>query len=144
HENLDEAKEIFDRFLHYATAFGLEESWISKFSPDDTPMPDWFGPVIIGHPGRGGNGRRAGRRSGPGGGVWVCPSAGGSAQGRPSAGSGGDGGGGGFDMPALQEASDAAGGSLQGGSDSIFDMLGTASDIFGGGSRGGGSFGSWG
>ena len=146
HENLDEAKQIFDRYLPYATAFGLEDSWIRKFSQVDTPMPDWFGPVIIGQPGRTGYPRRAGRRMGPGGGVWVFPSGGGSAQGRPSGGGGSGDGGDGFDMPTLQDASDAAGGSLQSGSDSIFDMLGTAADIFGGkgGSRGGGSFGSWG
>jgi hypothetical protein len=146
HENLEESKAIFDRFLPYATAFGLENSWIQKFSQTSTPMPEWFGggPVIIGGPG-GYGGRRMG-----GGGVWVFPTGGGSHWGGRDDGLGGTGGPGGGDggggIPGLQDMSDAAGGGLQSGSDSIFDMLGTASDIFGGGggSRGGGSFGSWG
>lgn len=148
HENLEESKEIFNRYLPYATAFGLEDSWIRKFSQVSTPMPDWFGggfggPVVIGQPGG------YGRQHSPfGGGVWVFPSGGGSIGGG-SAGRGnrgGDGSGGGFDVPGMQDMSDSAGGSLQSGSDSIFDMLGTASEIFGGGGgrRGGGSFGSWG
>lgn len=148
HENLEESKEIFNRYLPYATAFGLEDSWIRKFSQVSTPMPDWFGggfggPVVIGQPGG------YGRQHSPfGGGVWVFPSGGGSIGGGSAGGGnrGGDGSGGGFDVPGMQDMSDSAGGSLQSGSDSIFDMLGTASEIFGGGGgrRGGGSFGSWG
>lgn len=148
HENLEESKAIFDRYLPYATAFGLEDSWIRKFSQVSTPMPDWFGggfggPVVLGQPGG------YGRRGSPfGGGVWVFPSGGGSFGGGSVGGGsrGGDASGGGFDMPGMQDLSDSAGGSLQSGSDSIFDMLGTASEIFGGGGgrRGGGSFGSWG
>jgi len=136
HENLEESKAIFDRYLPYATAFGLENSWIQKFSETSTPMPEWFGggPVVIGQPGRYGR-PRMGR-----GGVWVFPSGGSGRNDRDD-----DRGGGGGGMPDLQDMSDAAGGGLQGGSDSIFDMLGTAAEIFGGGggSRGGGSFGGW-
>lgn len=139
HENLEESKAIFEKYLPYATAFGLENSWIQKFSQVDTAMPEWFGggmgPVMTG------TGRYGRRRQSPfGGGVWVFPSGGGGT------GSFGGGDGDGVDIPDLQGTSDAAGRSLQGGSDSILGMLGTASDIFGGGSgrSGGGSFGSFG
>ena len=41
---VDEVKEIFDRYLPYAIAFGLENSWIQKFSRVDTAQPPWFYP----------------------------------------------------------------------------------------------------
>lgn len=41
---VDEVKEIFDRYLPYAIAFGLESSWIKKFSRVDTAQPPWFYP----------------------------------------------------------------------------------------------------
>jgi uncharacterized membrane protein YgcG len=41
---VDEVKEIFDRYLPYAIAFGLEKSWIQKFSRIDTAPPPWFYP----------------------------------------------------------------------------------------------------
>ncbi len=53
--NLEEATDQFDRFLPYAIAFGLERSWINKFSAvPSTPMPIWYHPVWIGshHSGR--------------------------------------------------------------------------------------------
>ena len=144
HADLDKSREIFDKYLPYAVAFGIEDSWVTKFSQVNTPMPEWFGggPMMTGGPFTGGPYRR--RRS-PFGGVWVFPSGGGMTGGTTARGDGGGGGDGG-DIPGLQDVSDSAGRSLQGGSDSIFDMLGTAADIFGGrgGSRGGGSFGSWG
>jgi hypothetical protein len=145
--NLGESQEIFERYLPYATAFGLEESWIRKFEQAGTAMPQWFGgagPVLM--PGGAGWGR--GYRRGPGG-VIILPGGGFMGPGgSPGAGGGREGGdgGGGFGIPGMQDMSDAAGGGLQGGSDSILDMLGTASRVFGGGSGrgGGGSFGSWG
>src|SRR5699024_3411924 len=48
--NISESQEIFERYLPYATAFGLEASWISKFERAGTPMPQWFGgagPVLM-------------------------------------------------------------------------------------------------
>ena len=41
---VEEAKEIFDRYLPYAVAFGLEKSWIQKFTKVDTAPPPWFYP----------------------------------------------------------------------------------------------------
>ena len=35
---VDEVKEIFDRYLPYAIAFGLESSWIKKFSRVDLSL----------------------------------------------------------------------------------------------------------
>lgn len=144
--NLAESQGIFEKYLPYATAFGLEESWIHKFERAGTAMPQWFGgagPVLM--PQGGGYGR--GYRRGPGG-VIILPG-GGSASaggGRGDAGGGTGGTGGGFDIPGMQDMSDSAGRGLQGGSDSILDMLGTAAKVFGGsgGRGGGGSFGSWG
>ncbi|HEY8598760.1 MAG TPA: hypothetical protein VIL85_10035, partial [Thermomicrobiales bacterium] len=50
-------------------------------------------------------------------------------------------GGGGFNIPSLQDLSDRGGGGLQGWSDSLSDMLSSASGAFGGG--GGGSDSGW-
>jgi uncharacterized membrane protein YgcG len=44
YSKVDEVKEIFDRFLPYAIAFGLEQSWIRKFSQVETPPPPWYYP----------------------------------------------------------------------------------------------------
>ena len=41
---VDEVKEIFDRYLPYAIAFGLENSGIQKFSRFDTAQPPWYYP----------------------------------------------------------------------------------------------------
>lgn len=144
--NIAESQEIFERYLPYATAFGLEESWIHKFERAGTAMPQWFGgagPVLM-PGGYGGYGR--GYWRGPGG-VIILPGGGfGGSSGTGGAPGQGGGDGGGFEMPGMQDVSDSAGRGLQGGSDSILDMLGTAARVFGSGSGrgGGGSFGSWG
>ncbi|MCB0236142.1 MAG: DUF2207 domain-containing protein, partial [Anaerolineae bacterium] len=41
---VEEAQEIFDRYLPYAIAFGLEKSWIEKFAKVNTAPPPWFYP----------------------------------------------------------------------------------------------------
>lgn len=41
---VDEVKEIFDKYLPYAIAFGLENSWIQKFARVDTAPPPWYYP----------------------------------------------------------------------------------------------------
>src|SRR6185295_1434158 len=61
YENVAEAKEIFNRYLAYAVAFGLERSWVNKFASVDAPSPSWYGPY-----GSGG-GWSGPRRHGPGG-----------------------------------------------------------------------------
>ncbi len=154
YERLDEAKDIFDKYLPYAIAFGLERDWVRKFASVQAPVPAWYGGGGSGggfggeifdldpHPGY------PRRRRGYGGGTVLIPTGGGwgGGWGGGERRSGGDGGGdgGGFDFPGLpdlQDTSDRAGRSLQGSSDSLFDMLNTAADVFGGfsgGRRGGG------
>lgn len=39
-----EAKEIFDKYLPHAIAFGLEDSWIQTFARVNTPPPPWYYP----------------------------------------------------------------------------------------------------
>jgi hypothetical protein len=128
-ENLDQnrategATDLFNSFLPYAVAFGIERSWVQKFADAGAPPPDWYG----------------------GGGTWVDPGRGRLPRGRRSswggwttgggtAWSGGDGGrGGGFDMPTfgdVQDASDSAGKSLQGMSSGLFDLFDLAGSAF--------------
>jgi hypothetical protein len=143
-EKLEESREIFDRYLPYATAFGLEKSFVRKFAAAQVPMPGWFDGGGLGVPTSGGRPVRRGRRTVVVGSPWMGGGFGQGSGGDVSSGGGGGLFGGGF--PDLQDTSDAGGRSLQGGSDSFFDMLNTASRAFSGGSRksGGGSFGSFG
>ncbi len=148
-ENLEESKGIFEQYLPYAVAFGLENSFVRKFAAAETPMPEWFGGGFGVPMGRGRPMRR-GRRTVVVGNPWFGGGFGGSQTGGGWTGDYGDGRtsdrGGGFDFPDLQETSDAGGRSLQSGSDSFFDMLSTAARAFssGSGKSGGGSFGSFG
>lgn len=134
YDSLEAAKGIFEHYLPYATAFGLDKSFVQKFATVNTPAPRWYGggggPVIIGSPGGG--------YYGGGGGYY----GGGSTGSFGNPGGGGDvgSGGGGFTIPSLQDLSDRGGGGLQGWSDSLSDMLSSASGAFGGG---GGSDSGW-
>ena len=147
YEKLEESTAIFDKYLPYAIAFGIDKSWVDKFARANSPIPTWMGPggtvIVVNQPGR---------RSQPsqsGGSPWIdmLDTALGDLT-RSSGGSGsrGDSGGGG----GLQERSDRTARSLQDSSDSLVDMLnsaGRAFGSFGGGSssrRSTGSFGSFG
>ena len=148
YENLEESKQIFDKYLPYAVAFGLESTWVQKFAAVNTPAPEWFGGDWVGGPMRTGTGRRMPQQRG---GTWIFTgdpfSQGGSSQQRRSSSGGGtqsSGDGGGFDMPDLQDMSDRGGRSLQGASDSFLGMLETAAKAFSSGSGGGSSRGSFG
>jgi hypothetical protein len=98
YENLDTARGIFDRYLPYAIAFGLDKEWVQKFTRANAAAPAWL------------NNSTAPLRpslSGQGGGVYVgdLPSFGGGGS--------GSGSGGGIDlsnMPDLGGAADAVGG----------------------------------
>jgi uncharacterized membrane protein YgcG len=143
YQDVNEAKAIFSVYLPYAVAFGLERTWVRKFSQIDTPAPHWYGPYS------GGPLRRPYHRRG---GMVVIPGAGGESSGN----------GGGFDTPSMQDVSDSFGGSLQSMSDGMFAMFSEASKVFqpyssntggtgsrgsfggGGFSGGGGSFGGGG
>ncbi|MEZ4521658.1 MAG: DUF2207 domain-containing protein [Thermomicrobiales bacterium] len=130
--DLQEARDIFARYLPYAIAFGIEKSWVRKFSQVDTPAPHWYGPRRYG--------RGWPRHGGP------IVTGGGSGGGMP-------------DMPSLDDVSGSFAGSLQGMSDGLFNMFNQASSSFrpyssssssgsrgsfGGFSGGGGSFGGGG
>ncbi|MHB0875914.1 MAG: DUF2207 family protein [Anaerolineae bacterium] len=122
---------IFERFLPYAIAFGVEKSYIGKFSRVDTPAPRWYypyPPIILG-PGMG--------------------------MGRGTTGGGLPTTGGGMTTPTLQGMSNSMSSSLQGMSDGLVSMLNSASSTLtsaprssgssgGGWSGGGGGFGGGG
>jgi hypothetical protein len=139
YEQVSEARGIFDRYLPYAVAFGLDQSWIRKFALVGAETPSWYN----------GNGGSPGpRRSSAD--DWPIP---GRTVVIPSGGSS-SGGGSGVDLPDLpdlpdlQKTSDRAGKSLQSSSDGFFALVGLAFEIFsafsGGGGRGGSSGGGGG
>lgn len=37
-----EAKQLFEKYLPYAIAFGVEKSWLNAFQAVDTPAPAWY------------------------------------------------------------------------------------------------------
>jgi uncharacterized membrane protein len=61
--DLKQSAELFERYLPYAIAFGMNKSWIWKFSTlTDTPAPAWYVPYGVwlpGHLGRPGRGALA-------------------------------------------------------------------------------------
>jgi uncharacterized membrane protein YgcG len=123
--DLSKAAELFDRYLPYAVAFGLSQSWVRKFSGlANVPSPVWYGPY------RGPGMRPVG--AGPaaaGGGPLASP---------PAAGAGG----------GLQGLSEGMAGGLQSMSSGLTQMLNSAGRVLasapassgsgGGGFRGGG------
>jgi uncharacterized membrane protein YgcG len=138
YEKVDAAKEIFNRYLPFAVAFGLEKSWVGKFAQVGAPPPPWYGP-------RGWAGDWSPQRRASRGGPIIIPGGMGPSRG------------GGVHIPDLQSTSDALGGGLQGMSDGLFDLFSEAAKVFtapgnkggrgggfGGFSGGGGSFGGGG
>ncbi|MFP4345204.1 MAG: DUF2207 family protein [Anaerolineales bacterium] len=103
--DLQQATELFEKYLPYAIAFGMERSWVNKFTrlPTDTfvPLPTWYRPYYA-------PGRSTGRGS-------MAPG-----------GSGRSGGG----LPSLNEASEGLSGGLQSMSDGLISMLNTTSSTF--------------
>jgi len=130
------ARDVFERYLPYAIAFGLDKRWIERFATVGTPAPAWYspapwppGPIIIAGPGWGGEWGSHGSRRG-------------EAQTGPREPEGGS-------FPAHEP------GGLQGVSDALADLLNRTSEVlahgggsdwsgggaggFGGGGGGGGS-----
>jgi len=133
HTDLAQAKGLFDRYLPYAIAFGLDKEWIRKFAGVDAPAPTWYYPyppvIIGGHPGRG-----------------HAPMPDLSSAGGPS-------------VPSLEGMSQGLAGSLQSMSEGLTSLLNSASSTLasapssssrggggwsGGGGRGGGGGGGGG
>jgi uncharacterized membrane protein YgcG len=55
YNTVEEAASRFEEFLPYAVAFGLERSWLRKFSGiENVPIPVWYYPTYIGGRYRGG------------------------------------------------------------------------------------------
>jgi len=53
--DLEQATDLFNEYLPYAVAFGLERTWVNTFSRvPATPIPYWYYPVYRGGPWRGG------------------------------------------------------------------------------------------
>jgi hypothetical protein len=42
YENLEESKALFDKYLSYAVAFGLQKQWVSSFAAVGASTPAWF------------------------------------------------------------------------------------------------------
>ena len=144
YEDIGAKNEIFQKYLPYAIAFGLEEDYTKKFAEAGSPTPTWFDPVPgeMGYPG--GRGHR-GPRMGPVV-IWGGSPFGGSSDWGGS-GQGCTGGRGGIDVPDLQDMSDSTASTLSRSSNSLFGMLGAAAAAFGAASmsgKGGGSFGGGG
>ena len=45
--DLQQATDQFDRYIGYATAFGLDNQWLREFSPALQQMPTWYYPTYI-------------------------------------------------------------------------------------------------
>lgn len=144
YENIQAKNSIFQQYLPYAIAFGLEEDYTKKFAQAGSATPSWYEPVP------GGGGPIWGRGY-PSPGpiiIWGNSPFGGSQDWGGSGRPGGSTGGGEFNVPDLQDMSDSASRNLSGSSNSLFRMLGAASVAFGasqiGRGGGGGSFGGGG
>jgi len=44
YSNIEEQKEIWDRYLPYAIAFGIDREYMDKFAQVDAPIPGWYFP----------------------------------------------------------------------------------------------------
>ncbi len=134
YSDLEEKKELWDRWLPYAIAFGVDSQYIRKFAAVDAPAPGWYIP----HPTMYGPYRRWYYGPGP-----VGPA---SSSGRPDPGPSGAGGGLGG---GLGDASRGLGSGLSGMSAGLGALLTSTSTAMvsrpstsstGGGGWGGGGF----
>lgn len=123
--DMEKAGELFERYLPYAIAFGIKETWINKFKAyPNTPVPAWYFPYFPGGvrtSTAGGGGTKGGGLASP------------TALGGPS----GPGG--------LQGMSDSLTGGLQSMSDGLTRMLNSTGRVLrsapsSSGSSGGGGF----
>jgi uncharacterized protein (TIGR04222 family) len=120
-QDMESAKESFEKYLPYAIAFGVEKEWVRRFEGLTVSSPDWYHPpVIVPLPsGSGGTLDSGGLGGGLGGGL---TQAGGSSS-SP---------GGGFSLDTI--------------SDGLFNSLGNMSSVLTAvpGSSGGSKKGAWG
>lgn len=139
YEDIGAKTEIFQKYLPFAIAFGLEENYTRKFADAGSTTPTWFDPVPGDMDFPGGRGYRGPHR-GPVV-IWGNSPFGGSGDWGGS--DRGDRSGGGFDVPDLQDMSDSTARNLSRSSNSLFGMLGAAAAAFAAASSssGGSSFG---
>jgi hypothetical protein len=134
HGTLEEAQGIFDRYLSYAVAFGIERDWIRKFAQVGASSPGWFREVAV-----------PGGYDGPGDvliDTWTAGQVIGHFGGGSGSAPGGD-----FDAPnvdlpdigmpdlpegGLQGMAEAMGGGLQGTSEGLAGLLDEAGSVFDG------------
>ena len=128
-QEMETAKETFEKYLPYAIAFGVEKEWVRRFEGVTVSSPDWYHPpVIVNVP----SGHAGGLGGGLGGGTLTQA---GSGPGLPGGGSGSPGGG--FSLDSI--------------SDGLFKSLSNMSSVLtaapsskggrsGGGAWGGGGF----
>lgn len=150
YERVGEAGEIFDRYLPFAVAFGLERSWVETFARAGAPVPAWY--ALAGDAAdpfdddasaasdRGGWWRRRDDDRGEdwldrSGGSWwdALGTADDHDERREGSWSERAGEGGGFRLPSLpdwQGTSDHAGRTLQGASNGLLSMFQTAGEAF--------------
>ena len=55
-QSVEGVTELFDKYLPYAIAFGIERRWVTIFSQANTPSPIWYRPWYGPHPMRTGAG----------------------------------------------------------------------------------------
>ncbi len=139
YERVPKSQEIFERNIAFATAFGLDAKWVSRFATSDLSVPGW---LDLDPPQR--------RQHRGGGDVIIWGGGGSPGHGHPV----GSGGGGldlpDVDLPDLQDMSKGAAKGIQSGSSGAMSLLNVAGAIleiaaaFAGGSHGGSSGGGGG
>lgn len=48
-QDMETARESFEKYLPYAIAFGVEKEWVRRFEGLTVPPPDWYHPPVILH-----------------------------------------------------------------------------------------------
>jgi hypothetical protein len=129
-QEMETAKESFEKYLPYAIAFGVEKDWVRRFEGLTVSSPDWYHPpVIIPFPSGSGPISTGGLGGGLGGGL---------------AGGGVGAGGGGFSLDSISDGLFKSLGNMSSALTSVPSSSGGGSrGAFGGGgfSGGGGGFG---
>ena len=136
-EDMQSARENYEKYLPYAIAFGVEKDWTRRFEGLNVPSPDWYHPPIFipipmgGGPYPGDVGVPGG---GLGGGIGGSIGGGGGAPGVP---------GGGFSLDTISDGLFSSLGNISSVLTSAPSSTGSGRGAFGGGGGGfsGGGFG---
>ncbi len=48
YQDMQTARDTFEKYLPYAIAFGVERSWVRRFEDMQLPAPIWYRPLVIG------------------------------------------------------------------------------------------------